>query len=121
MTPPAEPAFYVDPAALAAAVRRMRRDDQVDDELGLMLLKIAGGVWDKWRFTDDRDEFAQACFLHFLGAPLAGADPRKNLFSYLTTCAIRFGSKQRNRAAADRRRFREYVEDLRRAGTIPTE
>jgi hypothetical protein len=119
--PPRRPAFYVDPAQFAALVRRQRRERAVSNDLGVALSAIAGGVWDKFRFTADRDEFVNACFLHFMGAPLRSADPRRNLFSYFTTCAVRFGGKQRNKLAAERRKFAEYAADLARAGRVPVE
>jgi hypothetical protein len=110
---------YAEPAALSALVRQQRRDGTVSDELAALLLLIAGGVWDRYKFTDDRDEFTSACYLHLTaGAPLRSADPHRNLFSYFSECVRRYGSKLRNRAAAERRKFREYAAERHHAGRV---
>lgn len=107
---------YVPPAKLAALVREYRRTGSVSNELALVLVQIAAGVWDKFRYTDSREDFVQECFLHLVGKPLAGCDPHKNAFSYLTQAVRWFGQKQRDRAAAERRRFLTYAQDLEDSG-----
>lgn len=106
------PANYIEPAELAALVRDYRRTGRVSEQLGRALLAIVGGVWDRYRFTPERDEFCADAVLHLMGRPLGNCDPRQNGFSYLTTSAIRFGLKLRDRAACDRRRFERYAADL---------
>lgn len=102
------PQSYLDNAALAPLVRGYRRTRRVPDELGAALLQIAGGVWDRFHFTEDRDDFVGDVVVHLLGTPLARVDPKRNIFSYFTTCAIRFGLNLRDKAGADRRRFEAY-------------
>ncbi len=118
---PRRTAFYIEPAALAALVRQHQETGVVSDELGRALLKLAGGVWERFRFIPDREEFTSAVVEHLLAAPLRGADPKRNLFAFFTTCACRFGSKLRNRAAAERRKFSEFAADRHRAGLVPEE
>jgi hypothetical protein len=110
---------YADPAALSVLVRQQRREGKVSDELARLLLLIAGGVWDRYRFTEDRDEFCSACYLHLTaGAPLRAADPHRNLFSFFSECVRRYGAKLRNRTAAERRKFTAYAQDLHHAGRV---
>lgn len=110
------PAHYIDVTRLAALVREYRRTGAASEDLGRALLAIAGGVWDRYRFTPDRDEFAQEVVLHLLGRPLAKCDPHHHVFNYFTTCAIRFGLKLRDKAAGDRRRFEAYARHLAGSG-----
>lgn len=121
---PARTSNYLEPAELAALVRAHRRKrgrGRVSEELGAALLKIAGGVWDRYHFTADRDDFVQEVSLHLLGSPLAKADVKRHLFNYFTTCAIRFGLKLRDKANGDRRRFETYAQECLEAGReLPT-
>lgn len=107
---------YLTVAVLAALVREHRRTGRVPEDLGRALLSIAGGVWDRYRFTADRQEFAAECALHLLGRPLAKCDPSRHVFNYLTTCTIRFGQKLRDKGHAERRRFETYARSLADAG-----
>ncbi|HYH65510.1 MAG TPA: hypothetical protein VD866_12510 [Urbifossiella sp.] len=116
-SPARRPQPYLDNAALAPLVREMRRTGRASDELGRALMQIAGGVWDRYHFTADRDDFVGDVLVHLLGTPLERVDPKKNIFSYFTTCAIRFGLNLRNKAAAERRRFEAYAADVLAAGT----
>ncbi|HEX4613995.1 MAG TPA: hypothetical protein VH092_37785 [Urbifossiella sp.] len=119
--PPRSTTNYVEPAELAALVRESRRRRRPTEALALALVRIAAGVWERYRFVADQDEFVQEVVVHFLGGPLRNADPRKNLFAYFTTCAIRFGLKLRGKAAGDRRKFEEHAARLVEEGTqIPT-
>lgn len=108
------PRSYIDNATLAPLVRahRRHRRRRVSDELGRALMQIAGGVWDRYHFTPERDDFVGDVCLHLLGTPLQRVDPKKNIFSYFTTCAIRFGIKLRKKVAAERRRFETYCEAI---------
>lgn len=101
MTPLAAPRKgsqqYCDPEKLRVLVEQYQATGTASNELGAMLLLIAGGVWDRFasaRFTD-RDDFIGAAVLHLLDRPLKAADPARNLFSFFTTCAVRFGAKER--------------------------
>jgi hypothetical protein len=107
---------YLDVATLAALVRDHRRTGRMSDDLGRALMKIAGGVWDRYHFTTDREDFVQDVVIHLLGRPLEKADVQKHVFNYFTTCAIRFGMKLRDRSAADRRRFETYAAELEDSG-----
>lgn len=107
---------YLDLPTLAALVRDHRRTGVVSDALGVALLAIARGVWDRYRFTPDADDFAQEVVVHLLGRPLEKCDPSKHLFNYFTTCAIRYGQKLRDKANGDRRRFEAYARDLADSG-----
>lgn len=109
-------ARYIDPAALAELVRDHRRTGVVPDALARALLAIAGGVWERYRFTADKDDFAQDVVLHLLGRPLQLADCQKHVFNYFTTCSIRYGLKLRDKALGDRRRFETYAAELVEAG-----
>lgn len=111
-----KPANYIDVASLAAMIREHRRTGVISDELGKALLAIAGGVWDRYRFTADREDFVQDAVLHLIGRPLEKADLQKHVFNYMTTCVIRFGWKQRDKANGDRRRFETYAAELEEAG-----
>jgi hypothetical protein len=119
MPPPARTSSnYLDPAALVAIVTayRRRRTKARADALGKALLLIAGGVWDRYHFTPDREDFCQDVVVHLLQRPLEKADVQKHLFNYFTTCAIRFGLKLRQKAHGDRRRFETYAAELVEAG-----
>lgn len=110
------PVRPVDPVALARLVRGFRRTRTVSEGLALALAEIARGVWERRRPTDDREDFAQACYLYLSGRPLAKADPNRNLFAYFVTCAARYGSKLRNKAAEERRKFERYAQALADSG-----
>lgn len=107
---------YVDPAALARLVRAHRRTRTVSEGLALALLEIARGVWERRRPTDDREDFAQACYVYLSGTPLRKADPKRNLFAYFATCASRYGFKLKNKAAEERRKFEGYARALADSG-----
>lgn len=115
-SPARRPQPYLDNAALAPLVRDHRRTGRASDELGRALMQIAGGVWDRFHFTAYRDDFVGDVVAHLLGRPLERVDPKRNLFSYFTTCAIRFGINLRNKAAVERRRFDAYCADVAAAG-----
>lgn len=114
-------AHYLAAADLAKLVCDYRRTGTVPEALGRALLQIAGGVWDRYRFTSDRDDFVQEVTLHLLQRPLEKADAQKHVFNYFTTCAIRFGLKMRDKAHVERRRFETYAQECVEAGRqIPT-
>lgn len=83
------------------------------DRMVELLGKIAGGVWDRYEFTDSREDFIQDCCFLFLQSAVKKIDPAKNPFSYLTTCAINFGNKQRIGAIRERRAEYAHREDRR--------
>ncbi len=107
---------YLTNERLAELIGEHRRTGKVGEDLGAALLQIAGGVWDRFRFTPDRDEFVQEVALHLMQRPLAKADVQKHLFNFLTTCAIRYGQKLRDKANGDRRRFDTYAAELVESG-----
>jgi len=107
---------YLEPAELAALLRERRVTGRVSDALGRALLQIAGGVWDRFHFTRDRDDFVQDVAVHLLQRPLELADVQKHVFNYLTTCAIHYGMKLREKAFGDRRRFETHAAELLDAG-----
>ena len=114
---PARPrANYIEPAALAELVRECRHTGRVSEDLGKVLLAIAGGVWDRYRYTSDREDFVQEVTLHLLQRPLQKADVQKHVFNYLTTCAIHFGMKLRDKEYGDRRRFETHAAEVLEAG-----
>lgn len=103
---------YLDVAALAALVREHRRTGVVPEALAQAMMQIAGGVWDRYRHTPERDDFVQEAVLHLLGSPLRKCDPRQHVFNYFTTCALRYGIKLRDRANRERRQFEEYAQAI---------
>lgn len=103
---------YIDRHHLANLVRDHRLSGVISNELGAALVAIAGGVWDRYHFTADRDDFVQDVVLHLIQTPLKKADITKHCFNYFTTCAIRFGGKLRDKACGERRRFEAYAADL---------
>jgi hypothetical protein len=107
---------YIDPAELAALVREHKQTGTVSEALGAALLAIAAGVWDRFKFTPDRDDFTGDVVLHLLQRPLAKADVQKNCFNYFTTCAVRYGCNLRDKSNGDRRRFETYAAELVEAG-----
>lgn len=109
-------ASYIDVNALRALVRKYRRTKRVSDELGKCLLAIAGGVWERYRFLPDKDDFVGEAVLHLIQRPLAKADVQKHVFNYFTTCAIRYGMNLREKAATESRRFQTYAAELVEAG-----
>lgn len=112
-------AQYIDSPALVRLIKKYRRSKKAGgDELGRALLAIAGGVWDRFRFTSDRDDYCQDAVLHLLQQPLKNANLTKNLFNYFTTCAVRYGQKLRAKEAVDRRRFETYCEELAESGQL---
>lgn len=122
MTPPTRPPApaagtdrpaprYVENAALARMIGEYRDTGRCPEDLGAALLQIAAGIWDRYHFGTDRDDYVSACCLHLLGRPLAKVDPAGNPFSFLTTCAIRFGYKHRGKEQADRRKAATYRAD----------
>jgi hypothetical protein len=115
-TTPSRRTNYVEPAALRCLVMCYHETRTVSEDLAAVLVKIAGGVWDRYHYTDSREDFVQDVVLHFLQRPLEVADPTKNLFAFFTTCAIRFGSKLREKAQGDRRRFNTYAAELVESG-----
>jgi len=116
MPPALRRAYYLEPAELAELVRQRRATGSASDALGRALLAIAGGVWDRFHFTTERDDFIQEVALHLLGRPLDRADVQKHCFNYLTTCAIHFGMKLREKAFGDRRRFETHAAELVESG-----
>lgn len=121
---PRSKSSYLDNATLCALVRayrRRKRTPAAADALGRALLLIAGGVWDRYHYTTDREEFCQEVVIHLLQRPLEKADVQKHLFNYFTTCTIRFGQKLRQRAYADRRRFETFAQDRLEAGGLVDE
>lgn len=113
--PPAK-TKYIETAALAELVREHRRTGRMPDALGQALAAIAGGVWDRYHFTDSREDFVQDVFLHLMQRPLEKADVQKHVFNYFTTCAIRYGQKLRDKSYGDRRRFETYAAELVESG-----
>lgn len=116
-TNPANRPGYIDPAVLRAIVLDYRATGVVSNDLGLALLKISQGVWDRYHYTDNRDDFGGDCVLHLLGQPLKAADPAKNLFSYFTTCVVHYGIKLRGKAQREQRQHAEYVRHVVEQGT----
>ncbi|VTU02769.1 unnamed protein product [Gemmataceae bacterium] len=113
---PTRATSYIDVAALRALVLDHQATGTVSPELARALMAIAGGVWDRYRFTSDKDDFVQEVTLHLMQRPLEKADAQKHVFNYFTTCAIRFGQKLREKATGDRRRFETYAAELVEAG-----
>lgn len=109
-------ASYLDVEKLRALVADCRTTGSVSEPLARALLQIAAGVWDRYRFTTDKDDFVQDVALHLLGRPLEKADVQKHVFNYFTTCAIRYGLKLREKADGDRRRFATYAAELVESG-----
>ena len=107
---------YLDPVELAHLVRVHRNTGRRSDELAEALSRIAGGVWDRYRFTREREDFVQETVLHLIQKPLRKADVQRNCFNYFTTCAIRFGLKLRDQDRADRRRHATYAAELLESG-----
>lgn len=107
---------YVDPKRLAQLVGDYQRSGAACDELGTALLKIARGIWDRYHYTASREDFAQEVATHLLGHPLNNASIQKNVFAYLTTCAIRFAWKLRDKACKDVLRFQTYAAELVESG-----
>lgn len=123
--PPRHPSGYLDAGTLAVLVADFRRQRIVSDALARALLAIAAGVWQRYRFLPDQDEFTQEVIIHLLGRPLRKCDPRQPCFNFFTKCAVRFGLKLRDKAAGERRRFHafatDYAEELRLGGgDLPT-
>lgn len=115
-TPAPARSNYLDLDELRALVKDYRRRKRASDALGRALASIAGGVWDRYRFTADREEFVQEVTLHLLQRPLEKADVQKHLFNFFTTCAIRYGHKLRDKANGDRRRFETFARECLDAG-----
>ncbi len=109
---------YIDVATLRALVRDFQATNDVSPALAKALLAIAGGVWDRYRFTADKEDFVQDVTVHLLQQPLKKADAQKHVFNYFTTCAIRFGMKLREKANGDKRRFETYAAELVEAGYV---
>jgi hypothetical protein len=107
---------YIDTAELARLVQLARAEGRASDALGRALMQIAGGVWDRYHFTPDREDFVSEVTLHLLQRPLDKADVQKHIFNYFTTCAIRFGMKLRDKLYGDRRRFETYAAELVESG-----
>lgn len=108
---PAAPSNYVDKETLARLVSEHQKTRHVSEELADVLMKIAGGVWDRWRYGSDRDEFVQDCTLHLMQRPIAKVDVTRNVFAYLTQCARRHGWKMGNKAEGEKRRFEAYANE----------
>lgn len=114
--PPRRASNYIDAATLRALVMASHDARTVSEDLARSLMQIAGGVWDRYRFTADKDDFVQDVVLHLLQRPLQLADPGKNLFAFFTTCTLRYGMKLREKADGDRRRFNTYAAELVESG-----
>lgn len=106
----------VEQAALRLMVAQFRQTGEVPDELGRALVTIAGGVWERFRYTSDKDDFVQDVVVHLLQRPLDTAKADGNLFSFFYTCCVRFGMKLRDKATVDRRRFETYAQECVEAG-----
>lgn len=104
---------YVEKSRLAELIAEYRSTGNVSDELAHVLLKIAGGVWDRYHYTGSREDFVQDVVLHLLAGPLRKADPSQNCFAYLTTCCIRYGGKLRTREQTRRRKEGSLIERVR--------
>jgi hypothetical protein len=119
MQPTATPAIgYVNKADLAAEIAAYHQSGTASESLGAMLLAIAGGVWDRFRSLPDRDEFVGEIVIHFLTGPLHKANPEQNCFAFLTTCAVRYGAKLRDRSEAEQRRWASYRQAVLDANRI---
>jgi len=92
---------------LVVAYRRRRRRHAA--ELSAALAALAVGVWERFQFTDDRDDFVQDLVTHLLGRPLARCDVGRSPFAFLYTCAVRYGAKLREKERARRRRWLAYA------------
>lgn len=99
---------YLTRERLAEMIQGFQVSGKVSEDLGLAVLAIAGGVWDRYRYTTERDDFCQSVVLHLIGNPLRRCDTSKNPFSYLTTCAIRLGGKLRSKRQAEGRGLEKY-------------
>lgn len=109
--------FYLQPSDLSRMVRENRRRKRISDEYATALLAIAGGVWDRYRFIESREDFVQECVMHFLGSPVRKANPEMNCFNFFTKCAVRQGLKLRAKELGTRvkeSQFREMVADAYR-------
>lgn len=115
-TPGRAQSSYLDNETLRALIRDYRKTKTASDALGAAFLKIAGGIWDRYRFTPDREDFCQECAIHLLGRPLEKIHIQKHCFNYLTTCVIRFGMKLRDKDVKDAKRFRTYAAELAESG-----
>jgi hypothetical protein len=116
--PAADPGrHYITRQQLADQVRAYQRDGRATDELAHSLLLIAGGVWDRYQRVWyplwsplTREDWQSEAVLHLLGSPLRRCDPRRNVFSFLTTCLIRLGGKLCDRECGRARREQRYRE-----------
>lgn len=109
--------FYLQPSDLSRMVRENRRRKRISDEYAKALLAIAGGVWDRYRFIESREDFVQECVMHFLNGPIRKAKPELNCFNFFTKCAVRQGLKLRSKELGIRvkeQQFRELVADASR-------
>lgn len=109
-------------AALIGGFNRDRRAMPADRLARLVevLQLIAGGVWDRWQYTQAKDDYVQDCLFLFLHRALPKIDPTKNPFSYLTTVAKNHGLKMRrdeirHRTQDDRHGWEVYAAHLTRA------
>jgi hypothetical protein len=107
---------YTDNAELAELIgswrhARNRLADQKRVRLIELLSKIAGGVWDRYEFTSNREDFVQDLMFSFFSKALLTVHLDGNVFSYLTTCAVNFGNRSRSKAIEDRRAELAYGVD----------
>jgi hypothetical protein len=111
-----QPAHYIHRRELSRLVLAHRKQPArhrvVSDALALAFIKIAGGVWDRFRFTSSREDFVQEVVTYLMERPLRRADPRRNLFAYFTTCCVRRGQNLREKVTAETQRFNDYAQHI---------
>ncbi|MEO8082689.1 MAG: hypothetical protein ABI780_02640 [Ardenticatenales bacterium] len=114
--PAKSPAHYVEKAALAAMIRQYQRNPRrrvLTDELAAALMAIAGGTWDRWHWTDSKEDFQGDCLIHFIEKKLHVVDPERNPFSWLTQAAIYFGREARKKAAKAAAQHADYANEAK--------
>lgn len=113
-TPHRARTHYVDEEALATLIRRYRQTGTVSEDLALAITAIAGGVWDRYRYTTDRDDFIQDCYLHVTKArgTLDRVNPNQRPFGYLTQACKWLGLTLRQNAREQLGREVQYPAEL---------
>lgn len=104
--------FYLDPATLAAQVQEskqlLQQAKQVTAELALSVAQIAGGVWDRYRFIESREDFQQEVVVWFLRYGMKRIDPNRSVFNFVTTLAFNRGLTLRSQHARRQANHQQY-------------
>lgn len=104
---------YTTNAELRILVANAQQVGRACERLGEIMLLIAGGVWDRWKPTDCREEFVAECATHLLGSPLRKCWTEKgNQFSYFTTAAVNLCHRLRAKLQREARTLAEYRERM---------